>query len=206
MQIGIIGAGNIGGTLGRAWAAADHQIVYGVRHPADPKFDDLRGSGTVGTVAEAVAGAEVVLLALPGKAVADVAAEHAAALAGKIIIDAANVVQGPVLNNLALLAERVPTAKLVRAFSTLGWENFADPQIGGVQVDLFFCGDLGVREVVERLIADVGLRPIYCGDIDAAPALDGMTRLWFALVFGQGYGRRVAFKLLREEKSATAVA
>jgi hypothetical protein len=34
--------------------------------------------------------------------------------------------------------------------------------------------------------------------VDTAAALDGMTRLWFALVFGQGYGRRIAFKLLTE--------
>jgi hypothetical protein len=103
------------------------------------------------------------------------------------------------MGNLALLAEKVPTARLARAFNSLGWENFAAPEIGGVQVDHFFCAQPAARAMVERLIEEVGLRPIYIGDIDLAPALDGITRIWVALAIRQGYGRRIAFKMLREE-------
>jgi predicted dinucleotide-binding enzyme len=51
---------------------------------------------------------------------------------------------------------------------------------------------------VESLIADVGLRPIYIGDLEQVAVVDNLTRLWFALAFGQGYGRRLAFKMLTE--------
>jgi hypothetical protein len=198
MRIGIIGAGNIGGTLGRKWAAAGHDIRFGVRNPADAKFDALRTIGEVSGVGEAAAFGEVVLLALPGAAAADFVTEHAPALQGKIVIDATNNVRGAEMNALGLLAEAAPGALRVRAFSTLGWENFADPRIGGKQIDLFFCGNPAARSTAEQLIADVGLKPIYVGDIQQTASLDGMTRLWFALVFGQGYGRRTAFKLLTE--------
>ena len=50
---------------------------------------------------------------------------------------------------------------------------------------------------MEGLIADIGLRPIYVGDLDQVTLIDTLTRLWFALAFQQGYGRRLAFKLLR---------
>lgn len=198
MKIGIIGAGNIGGTLGRTWAATGHQVRFGARDPEAPKFDDLRSAGDVSTVGDAASFGEVVVLALPGTAVADFAAEHADALAGKVVIDATNNLRGVEMNSLSLLAQAAPSARLVRAFSTLGWENFATPRIGGQQVDLFFCGDQAARGVAEQLIADVGLRPVYIGGVETAPALDGMTRVWFALAFGQGHGRRIAFKLLAE--------
>ncbi len=52
--------------------------------------------------------------------------------------------------------------------------------------------------MTDQLIADIGLRPIYIGDLDLAAVLDGMTRMWFALALAQGRGRRIAFKLLEE--------
>ena len=85
MRIAVIGAGNIGRTLGGKWAAAGHQVVYGVRSPGAP--------GTA-SVADAVAAAEVVVLAVPGAAAKDVLATLGAALAGKVVIDATNDIQG----------------------------------------------------------------------------------------------------------------
>ena len=198
MKIAIIGAGNIGGTLGKKWANAGHEIRFGVRSPADPKFDELRLSGTILPITESLAGAEVVLLALPGAAVADFAAQHGAALGEKIVIDAANNVRGPELNSLAVLKANIPGAQFVRAFSTLGSENLVEPRIGGETVDLFYCGHAAARPVAEQLITASGLRPICLGDVDAAGLVDGMTRAWFALASGQGRGRRIAFKLLSE--------
>jgi len=198
MKIGIIGAGNIGGTLGRKWAAVGHTIQFGVRNPEDSKFDPLRATGQVSQAGQAAAYGEVVLLALPGAVATDFISQHAEALAGKVVIDATNNMRGAEMNVLGWLAKVAPSARLVRAFSTLGWENFTDPQIGGEQIDLFFCSDPAARSTAEQLIAEVGLRPIYIGNVDTAAALDGMTRLWFTLIFGQGYGRRTAFRLLTE--------
>jgi len=198
MKIAIIGAGKIGGTLGRAWAKAGHEVRFGVRNPADSKFDDVRVLGPVITVAQAIAGADVVLLALPGAAVADFAAEHSASLAGKVVVDATLKFRSPEMNSLAVLREKAPAAHLARAFSTLGWENFANPRLGGAAIDLFFCAQAEARPAAEQLIGDVGLRPVYLGDIDAAPTVDGLTRAWFALVSAQGRGRRLALKMMQE--------
>jgi 8-hydroxy-5-deazaflavin:NADPH oxidoreductase len=200
LKIGIIGAGNIGSTLGRKWAAAGHEVRFGVRDPGDAKYASLDAVGEVSDIGRATAGSEVVLLALPGAAAADFASEHGEALKGKVVIDATNYVQGAEMNVMGWLAKVAPSARLVRAFSTLGWEIFADPQIGGEQIDLFFCSDPAARSTAEQLIAEVGLRPVYIGSADTAAALDGMTRLWFTLVFGQSYGRRTAFKLLSEQE------
>lgn len=201
MQIAIIGAGNIGTTLGEKWVAAGHVVYFGVRASADPKFDELRqrfGGAAVQEVATAIDAAEAVVLAVPGAAVAEVAAEHGARLAGRLLIDTTNNMRGGVLHNVDILTAAAPGAIQVRAFSTLGWENFAAPTIDGVPIDLFYCGDPTARAIADRLIADIGLRPIYIGGLDAAATVDGVARLWFALAFGQGHGRRIAFKLLAE--------
>ena len=202
MHITIIGAGNIGSVLGRKWAAAGHTVRFGVRSPAEAKFDGLRALGPVLTTQASLEQAEVILLALPGAAVAEFASGHAARLDGRIVIDATNNVRSPEMNNLAVLQEKAPGARLVRAFSTLGWENFEDPQIGGMQVDLFYCAQADCRSTAEGLITAVGLRPICVGGLEAAALVDGMTRLWFALAFGQARGRRIAFKLLQEGPGA----
>ena len=198
MKIGIIGAGNIGRTLGQTWAAAGHDVAYGVRTPDDPKHAALTASGAVVALAAAVAQADVLVLSLPGQAVAQFAADMGDALNGKVVIDATNNVGAPVHNTLDVLAAAAPGARLVRAFSTLGWENFAAPTLNGEQIDLFYCSDARARDTADALIGAVGLRPVYVGGVDAAAIVDGMTRLWFTLAFQQGYGRRIAFKLQME--------
>jgi predicted dinucleotide-binding enzyme len=200
MRIAIVGAGNIGGTLGAKWAAAGHSVVFGVRDPQSPKARaSLSAAGpgaAVTSVAEALEGAEVVLLSLPGAAVAALVREHGAALDGKLVIDATNQFGRPVMNGIAAIQAAAPGARVVRAFNSLGWENFAEPTIDGVQVDLLYCAPAAEAQAAERLIADVGLRPVRVGELAQAPLVDSIGALWGALVFGQGHSRRLAFKLL----------
>lgn len=197
MKIAIVGAGNIGGTLGKKWSAAGHEVRFGVRNPADAKFDALRSMGSVVSVGESLAGADVVLVAIPGAAVGEFAAEHGAALNGKIVIDAANNPRSAVWNNFEKF-QHVAGVSLVRAFSTLGWENFDNPEMQGTKIDLFYCGAASARDSMDALISQIGLRPVYVGDVDAVQVVDGLTRLWFALAFGQGKGRRISFKMLED--------
>ena len=104
----------------------------------------------------------------------------ATALAGKVVIDASNDIQGT--GKLHALAELTDGAHPVRAFNTLGWENFADPVFDGVTADLFYAAEEGnAKEVADRLIADVGLRPVWLGGVDAFDLVDSLTRLWFTL-------------------------
>jgi hypothetical protein len=198
MNVTVIGAGYIGGILGKKWAEAGHDVAFGVRNPADPRYADLSASARMLPVGEALARAEAVLLAIPGAAVEEFAAQYGSLLAGKLVFDATNRPGAVVLHNLEALQRHAPAAHFVRAFSTLGGECFSNPQLGGVQIDLFFCGHGPSRSIAEKLIADIGLRPVYLGDLQAVELVDGLTRLWFGLAYGQGKGRRIAFKLLEE--------
>jgi predicted dinucleotide-binding enzyme len=202
MNIAILGAGRIGGTLGKKWAAAGHTICFGVRDPHKPAVRELvqalGGQASAGSPAEAAAFGEVVLFAIPGAAMEAAITEHAAALDGKIVIDAANKMGAPVANSLAAFSAQTPNALVFRAFNTLGWEIFEDPMYDGVPADLFFSGPDGrPRQQVERLISQVGLRPVYVGGPEQAEVVDGLLRLWIDLVMGRKMGRGIAFKLLQ---------
>jgi hypothetical protein len=204
MKITILGAKNIGGTLGRAWAAAGHQVRFGVRTVANPDVQalvqELGETASVTSVADAIQSGEAVVFAIPGQAMEATIAEHASALAGKIVIDAANNIGAPTMNSLAAFAAHVPTAQVFRAFNSLGWENFAHPRFGDIQADLFFSGPAGRAQAqVEQLIADVGLRPVWVGGPEQTPLVDAIGGLWFVLALGQGRGRHLAFKLLTDE-------
>jgi predicted dinucleotide-binding enzyme len=202
MNITVLGCGNIGSSIGGQWVRAGHNVTFGVRNTFDPEVQarvrSLGPAASVASTGEAVARGEVVLFAIPGGAMDETIAAQAQALDGKIIIDAANKIGQKPGHSLPTFAERTPAARVYRAFNTLGWENFADPHYGDQQADLFFCGPAGeARSVVQGLIADVGLRPVYVGGADQADVVDGLLRLWMALVRGQGLGRGVAFKMLR---------
>jgi hypothetical protein len=199
MKIAVLGMGNIGGTIGKKWAEKGHDVTFGVRNPADPKYQqELTGHASVASMAEAVAAGEVVLIAIPAPVVEATLAEIGSAMAGKAVIDATNQMGKPVFNNFESIAKNVPEVQLFRAFSSLGWENFAHPEINGVPIDLFYCGDAGpAQTTVNGLIADMGMNPIYVGGRDQAGLIDSTTRLWSTLAYAQGYGRRMGFKVIR---------
>jgi 8-hydroxy-5-deazaflavin:NADPH oxidoreductase len=190
MRIAVIGKGNIGGSLATKWRAAGHDVVYGAR--------DASGAGPGGApvlgVGDALENADVVLLAVPGKVVPDLISEQKAALANKIVIDAVNRIGAPEFDSRALIADAAPQARYVRAFNSLGWENFADPLPGA---NLFFAADPEARSVAEELINAVGLEPAYVGDATATPAVDGLLPLWFALVKQNDGQRRLALRVVK---------
>lgn len=202
MNLTVLGCGNIGGTIGKKWAQAGHTVAFGVRHPEEPGpralVDSLGSRASLTTINDALPRGAAVLFAIPGSAVEQAVAENSAALAGKIVIDATNKIGQQPVHNLAAFTAHAPTARWYRAFNHLGWENFEDPRYGNEVADLFFCGAPGEpRAVVEGLIGDVGLRPVYVGGAEQADTVDALLRLWMALVRGQGLGRGVAFKMLR---------
>jgi predicted dinucleotide-binding enzyme len=191
MRIAVIGKGNIGGSLGSKWIAAGHDVVYGARDGSG----EGPGGAPVASIGDAIEHADVVVLAVPGKVAGDVVAEHGAALAGKMVVDAVNRIGAPEFDSRAIIAQAAPQARYVRAFNSLGWENFANPMPG---TNMFFAADPDARATAEELITAVGLEPAFVGDASATATVDGLLPLWFALVQQNGGNRRVALRVIQE--------
>ena len=190
MRIAVIGTGNIGGALGSKWRSAGHEVIYGSR---TARLDGPGGAPVLG-VGEALAGADVVLLAVPGPAVAEVVGGRGAELAGKVVIDATNRIGAEEFNSRAAISAAAPGALYARAFNTLGWENFVEPPEGA---GLFFAADPDARAAVEELITATGLEPVFVGNADATGTVDYLLPLWFALVQQAGGNRKLAFRVVR---------
>jgi 8-hydroxy-5-deazaflavin:NADPH oxidoreductase len=165
MNITIIGKGNVGGGLADRWERSGHEVARIGRDGGD------------------VSDADVVLLAMPGRAIAD-ALDSVSGLEGKTVIDATNLVRVSPPGGFASNAEYVksrtggPTAK---AFNI----NFASlyDQIGDQRVapSCLYAADDEAREVTEQLIRDAGYDPVSVGGLDNARALEDHIGLVFAV-------------------------
>ncbi len=177
MNVAVIGTGRVGIAVGGALAEAGKTVVFGSRSPGE-EVEVADGTAVrVTGVRDAIAGADVVVVAVPGGAVANLARQHGAALVGKLVVDATNNVGGGgPAHGAAAFSEHAPGARHARAFNSLGWENFAEPDFHGVRADLFFSSAPGDRAAIEELIGAVGLRPIYLGP-GQQDTLDGVLRL-----------------------------
>src|SRR5262245_41577829 len=160
MDIAIIGAGNVGGTLGTRWAQGGHRVTFGVRDIRDPKGQELRKAAglnaRVASVAEAAADAAVVLLSTPWANTQE-ALRSAGALSGKVLIDATNpILLGPDLLKEGLLlghktsgAEQVASwaggTRVVKAFNSVGWPVMVNPRLGTRPASMLICGDDAAR-------------------------------------------------------------
>jgi len=197
--IAVIGAGPVGRTLAAAWVKAGHQVAVGSR---DPGSATVPAGAAVTEPLAALEEASVAVYTIPGSAMPDALAAHTVALDGRIVIDATNnMAPRDGAAELSALRHLPDGALGFRAFNSVGWENMADPVVGGEVADMFYAGPGGAeREVVGGLIADVGFRPVYAGDSPAAfAAVDSVAGLWFALALGRGLGRRLAFRVLTDD-------
>lgn len=194
MRVAVIGTGNIGSTVGRALARAGHDVVFGSRHPDSAAAP---AGTTVTDIGVALDGADAVLLALPARAVNEFLAEHGDGLAAVLVVDATNDLGGTVANAYREIDASVPGVRYARAFNSLGWENFAEPDFGGEPADLLFAtADEADRGPTEELIRAVGLRPVYLG-AGKQDVVDHALPVWFALTQQRGT-RKVAFRVLEK--------
>ena len=176
MKIGVIGSGNIGGTVGELFAKAGHQVMYSDRDEANAKAQAARVAGTrAGTVAEAIAFGDVLLVAIPFGAWPSFAKEHGVALKGKIVIDPTNpnptrdgemakiVLTKPSTGEY--VAEFLPGVKLIRAFNTTSYASFAKEAARpgekmGIPVAASDAATLGLGV---RLVNDLGFDAVPVG-------------------------------------------
>lgn len=196
MKIAIIGAGNVGGALGRSWAKAGHAITYAVREPSAEKIQALLAATGHGSrailVATAMEAADLVVLSTPWDGVPS-ALKSAGTLAGKVLVDCTNPLKFTpgVGLELALgftdsggeaVARWAPGARVVKAFNTYGWENFADaryPNAAHLKPVMFLAGDEpAAKATVGRLAGEIGFEPFDAGVLRVARELEPLAMLW----------------------------
>lgn len=203
MQIAIIGAGHVGQALGKSWAKQGHDIVYGVRHPADAKYGGLKTA----SVADAARGADAILLATPWPAT-EAALAAAGDLSGKLVLDATNpLTMGP--DGLCLgighttsagemVAGWAKNAAVFKTLNTTGYSNMENSGGYPLKPVMFFAGDdQAKRATVAALLADLGFDPVDAGPLVAARLLEPYAMLWIDLAMKRGQGRDFAFALMR---------
>ncbi|MEM9606371.1 MAG: NAD(P)-binding domain-containing protein [Actinomycetota bacterium] len=196
-RVAIIGAGSVGRALGSGLAAAGHDVVYGVRDPADERHADLDSATTP---PEAAAGRDAVIVAVPAGAVAATVASLALA-PGQVLVDATNAVGAPVPDGHDTMGDLTAAfapagVAVVKAFNTIGAEHLGGHEIGGRSVFLPICGDEAGIEIVRPLATSLGFDVVSVGGREQFGLVEAHAALWIRLAFGCGWGRSFGFGVL----------
>jgi predicted dinucleotide-binding enzyme len=185
MKIGVIGSGRIGSTIGGLWVKAGHEVMFSDRDAEQVKraIDGLGPKARAGSVAEAVAFGEAILIAVPYAALPAIQQQVGDQLKGKVVVDPNNPVpsrdgelgaqareKGAGVSTAALL----PGVRVVRAFNSWGYglmareANRPAPRMAiPVAAD-----DPTALKVGMQLVADAGFDPVAAGSLAASKAFD----------------------------------
>jgi predicted dinucleotide-binding enzyme len=205
MRIAIIGAGSVGATLGRAWIKHGEDVIWGLRDPADPKYAALPKDRRKAP-AEAVKGAETVVIATPWSATA-AAVKSLGSLAGKIVIDCTNPLgMGPDGLQLVLgfntsageqVASWAPDAFVFKTLNTTGAGNMASAADYPIKPLMLVAGDdAGRKPVVMELVGKLGFEAVDAGPLKNARLLEPLAMVWIDQAMKRGRGRDFAFALV----------
>ncbi len=205
IPIGTIGAGHIGGTIGGLWIKSGHKVMFSSRHPEELKdlVASLGPQAQAGTVDQAIAFGDAVLLTVPYGALPQIGRDYAAQLNGKIVLDTCNAVaarDGAVAdeveaNGIGVTSQKyLPGTRLVRAFNTMSYKIFAseanrpDPRLA-----VPIAGDdQDAVKAAAGLVRDAGFEPVVVGKLaDARLFQRG----------GPGYGQPVNATELKQKLS-----
>jgi predicted dinucleotide-binding enzyme len=195
VRIAIVGAGRIGGNAARLWSRAGHDVAICFSRRPDQlaaRAAELGDRVGPASPAHAVAGADVVMLAVPWAAI-DQALEEAGSLAGKVLLDATNRFgPGAMPADGQTVAEfnsaRMPGARYVRGFNTLtaGFQADAASRPADRRAVLFICGEYdAAKAVVVTLIEDAGFEAVDLGSNANAAVMEAPRRP--GSVYGEEY-------------------
>jgi predicted dinucleotide-binding enzyme len=205
MRIAIIGAGNVGSGLAAAATTAGHQVVLSASDPSSAQRAAAKtGATAVDSNVEAVDGADLVVLAVPGGAVAGIAAELAEVLAGKVVVDATNPLNDTYtdlttagVSAAELLQQQLPGATVVKSLNTVFAARYGNPTEGGQPLDALIAGDdAAARAAVAGLVESIGFHPVDAGGLRMARALEEIAFLNISLNAGNGWAWQSAFQLV----------
>jgi len=197
-----LGTGSVGGTLGRRWLELGHDVMFGSRDPGAEKV--LALGGKAGSMAEAIAYGETVLVALPWSHSRPILTGFD--FRGKILLDAMNPLK-PDLSGLfhegekaggQLVADWALGSRVVKIFNTTGWNNMADPSYPSGPLTMLYCGDdVEAKQTAADLAREIGFQPEDAGGLHESYLLENLALLWIRMsVFG-GHGRDIAINLVR---------
>jgi predicted dinucleotide-binding enzyme len=209
VRLAFIGCGNVGGALADRLQRLGHEVTLA---SADPSSESLakalvrNPALAVAPPVEAVGGADVVFLATPYGANAEALAPVASALAGKVLVDCTNPVgsglthaPGAARSGSEAVQALVPGARVVKAFSVYGFENFEDASFPGhsARPAMLLCGDdAAAKRDVSALAAALGFDPVDTGGLVQALHLEHMTLLWVRMVRVNGASPHLAWARL----------
>ena len=204
-RIGVIGSGNIGGTIGGLWVKKGHSVFFSSRHPEELKgmIAKLDSLAKAGTVEEAVAFGDVLFIAVPYGAVPQIGKDYSAKMKGKVMLDACNAVStrdGAIAdeveqNGIGVTTQKYfPGVRIVRAFNTMSYMVFAreanrtDPKLA-----IPIAGDdPQAVQIAAALVRDAGFDPVTVGTLaDARRFQRGQP----------GYGQQVSAAELKQKLS-----
>jgi predicted dinucleotide-binding enzyme len=180
-KIGIIGSGNLGGTLGTLWVKSGHPVLFSSRHPEQLKklADGLGPLARAGTVREALAFGDVILIAVPYAAYPQIGNDYAQELKGKIVMDAGNAVparDGEIAkeareNGIGVTsAKYLAGARVVRAFNTLNYRRLpilSNRPEGRIGIPMAG-NDQEALAIASSLVRDAGFDPVIIGSLERA--------------------------------------
>ena len=99
------------------------------------------------------------------------------------------------------MARLAPGARVVKAFNTYGWENFANPRYpnaADLQPLMFLAGDdADAKRMVAGLATDIGFEPFDAGNLRAARELEPLAMLWIRRALSEGRGPDFTWARLR---------
>lgn len=178
LKIATIGAGNLGAAVGALWVKAGHEVLFSSRNPDNLKdlVESLGPKARAGSIAEAIAFGDAILLAVPYEAYPQVGKDYAEALQGKVVLDAGNA------NRSSLYAETqqngigvttagyFPGARIVRAFNAANNRLFTtNANRPAPRMAIPIAGDdAEALEVAKTLVFSAGFDPLVVGGLKDA--------------------------------------
>jgi len=212
MKIAVIGAGSVGGTLGRILAGKGHEVTFGVRDPQSEKVTSLlqsiTGTAKADSIQAAVASADVLILATPWEGTQE-ALSAAGDLNGKVLIDATNPIQlgmegllkglqiGHTTSGAEEVAQWAQGARVVKAFNSIGANCYENTQFGPVKATAFICGnEAEAKKITTTLAQEIGFEVVDVGPLAKARLLEPLGMLWIDLAIS-GVGREFAISLIK---------
>ncbi|MFN4156766.1 MAG: NADPH-dependent F420 reductase [Paracoccaceae bacterium] len=190
MEIGIIGAGMIGGTLARLLAARGHAVCVGTRNAQDPRVAELPAGVERATVEEAAEFGTATIVAVPFAGWPDLAQVLRPLTGGRAILDTSNAIPGrdgaAAMQALAsgegsgvAVAALLPKARVVKAFNTVHFAALADRAGKTPPLGIPLAGDdPAAVAIAASVVAAAGFAPVPAGALSAAARFDFGTPLF----------------------------